>query len=129
MVDIISIFQFISHIANDGEEDGDWDEWFDDFVVAAAKDEPGIPEETENEEEDLEEEHEGSVDGDDREEGAASLDAGKTQEGSSRGEPAKPGVRAASIASSYWRPEREDRKGELSGLDDRFEKLATQVGT
>ena len=38
-----------------------------------------------------------------------------------------PGGRAASIASSYWRPERQDRKGELGGLDDRFEHVAAQV--
>jgi|LauGreSBDMM110SN_4_FD.fasta_scaffold225001_2 hypothetical protein len=117
-------FQFISHDAHDGEENADWDEWFDDFVVAAAKDEPGIPEEAveHQEAEDVE-----SEDGD--EDGIHGPRTGGTQRDGSGGEPpSKPGVRAASIASSYWRPEREDRKGELSGLDDRFDKLATQVG-
>lgn len=36
-----------------------------------------------------------------------------------------------SIASSYWRPERKDRRGALDVVDARFEQLATQyeVGT
>ena len=106
--------------AEEGEEE-DWGDWFDEFIVNAAKDVPvAIPE---GEEEELTEELEGSEEEEEEEhnEGPSS---------SSKPGPSGPGSvkggRAASIASSYWRPERQDRKGELNGIDDRFEVLATQ---
>ena len=122
--------QFISKDGDDGSDEDEWDEWFDDFVVAAAKEEPSIPEGPEGGEdeqgqgEESEEEEEEAG----KKEGPASIEEGGHPAPSVAGSGSKAaGVRAASIASSYWRPERQDRKGELGGLDDRFEQLATQV--
>jgi hypothetical protein len=101
------------------EEDEDWGEWFDEFIVTAAKDVPPvIPEGEEEEEEEVETEEAGGSD--EEEEEADPSEAKPSGPGSVKG------GRAASIASSYWRPERQDRKGELNGIDDRFEVLATQ---
>jgi hypothetical protein len=44
----------------------------------------------------------------------------------SRGGARQRGGRAASIASSYWRPERSDRRGALDVIDARFDKLTAQ---
>ena len=118
--------QFISKDGDDGSDEDEWDEWFDDFVVAAAKEEPSIPEGPEGGEDEQGQGEESEED--EEEEGQAPTEEGGHPAPSVTGSGSKAaGVRAASIASSYWRPERQDRKGELGGLDDRFEQLATQV--
>ena len=118
----------------EGEGD-DWGDWFDAFVVqAAAKGtEAAIAEEEEEEEEEGEEEGGEEEEGEQEGQAAGSTAAGrrplkgKAAALAAAAEAARAGGYAGSVASSYWRAERKDRAGELVGLDDRFERLATQV--
>ncbi|GAX78082.1 hypothetical protein CEUSTIGMA_g5524.t1 [Chlamydomonas eustigma] len=129
-----------AEVSQDGEdgEDGDWGDWFDDFVVEAAKegpvatireDGPEISQGYQSAEED--EDGDGGQEASEEQglievlgEGAGAERKGAVVGGCVNAA-AKSGY-AASIASSYWRPERQDRKGHLGGLDERFETLATQ---
>ena len=114
-----------------GEDGADFGDWLDEFVVNAAKDDPtaaakaqaqqlgvaaaakarrSIPEDVEcGDDEDIEEYDEA--------------------EGRRAGAAARGGGPAMSIASSYWRTEREDRRGALPLVDERFEHVAAQVRT
>jgi len=57
---------------------------------------------------------------------ARSVRSGGGGGGSSRGSAAGGDVREGSIASSYWRDEREDRRETLDVIDQRFEHMALQ---
>lgn len=133
-----------------GEGGDDWGDWLDEFVVTAAHGEEGGPtaaggtaaqgqgskqqqEGKHGDDDEGEEEFgsEGSFDEEEEEdeEGpeawaarrAAAGAAGAAGPGAGRRPKAE-----GSIASSYWRPERDDRKQGFEVLDARFDKLATQ---
>jgi hypothetical protein len=137
----------------DGDE---WGDWLDEFVATAAQSEGqeqgggaaavqiplsrklrqggmGAGDEVEDgsvvddsgDEFDEEEEEE------EEEEGRAGSHSGAARGPGSSASQALGGARygagrAASIASSYWRPERSDRKGALDVIDARFDKLTAQ---
>ncbi|KAG1671900.1 hypothetical protein FOA52_003467 [Chlamydomonas sp. UWO 241] len=135
MVDGREVVESRLGLGNDAvdDEETDWDEWFDGFVEAAAKDDAAfagaIPEgDEEGESGDGASEGGASEDPEgDHEDGDRAAAALRQAGASARaGGSATDGGVAHSFASSYWRPERSDRKGELGGLDDRFEVLAAQ---
>jgi hypothetical protein len=141
--DVLVNVQVISkaEVSQEGEEgeDEDWGDWFDDFVVEAAKDVPGTTIIEENREDGLEDGGKGECRDDDEDDEGSEDDSAEersglgTATGSDRkgvdagGMSASKAGYAHSIASSYWRSERQDRKGHLGGLDECFETLATQV--
>ncbi|KAL4443797.1 hypothetical protein ABPG75_011534 [Micractinium tetrahymenae] len=108
----------------DAEGEGDL---LDDFVLAAT--EMGLEPEHEGGGEDEEggdESEYSMVESEDEEEGssyAGSEGAPGSQAGSRAG---RPPARAGSIASTYWREERHDRKNLLTVIDEKFEHLALE---
>eukprot|EP00955_Chlamydomonas_euryale_P055198 356057-Chlamydomonas_euryale.AAC.1 len=101
-------------LGEDPDDDAeDWDDWFDGFVAKAAAADDQCSS------------HAGDADADIDAELCAVQGRGQVGPPGSVAGGRAAGV-AHSFASSYWRDERTDRRGELSGLDDRFEVLATQ---